>query len=203
MILKKFTDKKRRTKLSDKDSIKYLTYGSSFKSSMTASVGFKMVEFESQKDNTIEYEFQVDETSDPKKQLYDVIIGNDLLYNMGVNILFKEKQIQWNDDKIPLKEMGSVHNSNFCDMLHSMYVDSPLLQEAEERQDRMMDCNYSKVDIDALVADLDIDDSNKEQLRKTLRKFENGLFGGGLGELKNCKPAHIKLHPGAKVTARC
>ena len=59
MILKRFTDKKRRTKLSDKDFIKYETYGSSFKSSMTASVGFKMVEFEQQKNNTVEYEFQV------------------------------------------------------------------------------------------------------------------------------------------------
>ena len=107
--------------------------------------------------------------------------------------MFKEKQIQWNDDKTPLKEMASVHNSNFCDMPHSMYTDSALLQEAEERQDRMMDCNCSKVDIDVLVVDLDINDSNKEQLRKTLRKFEDGLFGGGLGELKNCKPACIKL----------
>ena len=49
--------------------------------------------------------FQVDETSDPEKQLYGVIIENYLLYNMGVDILFKERQIQWNDDKIPLKEM--------------------------------------------------------------------------------------------------
>ena len=55
MILKKFTDKKRQTKLSDKDSIKYLNYGSSFKLLMTASMGFKMVEFESQKNNTIKY----------------------------------------------------------------------------------------------------------------------------------------------------
>ena len=86
MILKKFTDKKRRTKLSDKGSIKYQTYGSSFKSSMMASVGFKMVEFETQKNNTIEYELQVDETSDPNSQLYDVIVGSDLLWNMGVNI---------------------------------------------------------------------------------------------------------------------
>ena len=55
MILKKFTDKKRQTKLSDKHFDKYLTYVSSFKSSITASVGFKMVEFESQSNNTIEY----------------------------------------------------------------------------------------------------------------------------------------------------
>ena len=67
-------------------------YGTSFKSSMTASVGFKMVAFESQPNNTIKYEFQVDETSDPEKQLYDVIIGDNLLYNMGINIMFKEKQ---------------------------------------------------------------------------------------------------------------
>ena len=94
---------------------------------MTASVCFKMVEFESQSNNTIECQFQVDGTSDPEKQLYDVIIRNDLLYNMGINILFKERQIQWNDDKIPMKEMGSVHDRDMCEMLHSMYTDSPLL----------------------------------------------------------------------------
>ena len=81
---------KQQTKLPDKDSIKYLTYGSSFKLSMTASVGFKMVEFKSQKNNTIKYEFQVDETSDPNKQLCDVIVGNDLLWNMGVIFYLKK-----------------------------------------------------------------------------------------------------------------
>ena len=93
--------------------------------------------------------------------------------------------------------MGSVNNREFYEMLHSMYTDSPLLQEVEEQQDRMIDCNYLKVDIDAMVADLDINDSNRIQLIKTLKKFEKGLFGGGLGKLKNCKPAHIKLKPSA------
>ena len=77
-----------------------------------------------------------------------------------------------------------------------MHTDSPLLQEAEERQNKMLECNYSKVNIDAMVNDLDIDNNNKEKLKKTLRKFEKGLFGGGLGTLKHCKPAHIKLKPG-------
>ncbi|OEU11608.1 hypothetical protein FRACYDRAFT_244725 [Fragilariopsis cylindrus CCMP1102] len=103
MILKQFTDKNRRTKLSKENTIKYETYGSVFHYSMTASVGFKMIEFENQKNQTIEYKFQVDETSNPRKQQYDVIIGNDLLWNMGINILFKEQEIHWNEDKIPLK----------------------------------------------------------------------------------------------------
>ena len=81
-------------------------------------------------------------------------------------------------------------------MLYSMYTNSHLLQEVEERQHLMLDCNYSKVDVDAMVADLDIDDSSKDQLRTTLQNFEKGLFGGGLGKLKHCKPAHIKLREG-------
>ena len=94
MILKMFTDKKRRTKLSNKDTVGYETYNSKFKSSMTASVGFKMVECEQHQNQTVEYEFQVDETNYSKnKQHYDMIIGNDLLWNMGINISYNEQQI--------------------------------------------------------------------------------------------------------------
>ena len=49
MILKKFTDANRRTKLSQSDTIKCETYGSTFKLSMTASVIFKIIEFEQHK----------------------------------------------------------------------------------------------------------------------------------------------------------
>ena len=67
--------------------------------------------------------------------------------------MFKEIKIQWNDDKIPLKEMGLVHDREFCDMLHSMYTNNPLLQEVEERQEKMMDCNYLILHIDRHVID--------------------------------------------------
>lgn len=197
MILKKFTETKRRIRLSKEDTIQYETYGSKFISSMTASVGFKMIEFEEHKHQTIEYNFQVDETSDPDKQAYDVIIGNDLLWNLGINILFREEEIQWENDKIPLKTIGAVRDKEVCEMLYSMHTDSPLLQEAEERQNKMLDCNYSKVDIDAMVSELDIDDNNKTKLRRTLKRFEKGLFGGGLGCLTTDKKAHVKLKPGA------
>ena len=83
-------------------------------------------------------------------------------------------------------------------MLHRMYTDSPLLQEVKEQQYGMMDCNYSKVDIDVMVADLESNDSNNNKLTETQRKFEKGLFGGDLNNLKNCKPAHIKLKPGVR-----
>lgn len=77
-----------------------------------------------------------------------------------------------------------------------LYSDRPILQEVEECQNMMTDCNYLKVDIDALVVDLDIDNSNREQLRTTLKNFEKWLFGGGLGKLKYSKPAYIKIKLG-------
>lgn len=39
--------------------------------------------------NDSKHGFQVDETFNPNKQAYDVIIGNDLLWNMGIDVLFK------------------------------------------------------------------------------------------------------------------
>mmetsp|Transcript_40146 Transcript_40146/g.40674 ORF Transcript_40146/g.40674 Transcript_40146/m.40674 type:complete len:134 (-) Transcript_40146:260-661(-) len=52
-----------------------------------------------------------------------------------------------------------------------------------------------------MVTDLDIEDSNKEQLKKTLRKFEHAwsfrCWRVTRHAIKNCKPAHIKLKPGA------
>jgi hypothetical protein len=198
MILKKFTNIKRRNKLSIEDTVIYETYGSTFKSSMTASVGFKMIEFNKHQHQTIEYEFQVDETKYSKqKQQYDMIIGNDLLWNMGINILYNEQQIQWNGDSIPLKSVGMLQSKDVCSMLYSIHTDCPLIKEAEDRQNKMLDADYSKVDISKMINNLEISDTSKSKLFKCLRRFENGLFGGGLGRLKNMKPARIKLKPGA------
>jgi hypothetical protein len=58
---------------------------------------------------------------------------------------------------------------------------APLLQEAEERQSRILDANYSKVDIKQYVSELaHLKTEEKKQLTETLRQFPV-LFGGGLG----------------------
>ena len=44
-----------------------------------------------------------------------------------------------------------------------------------------------------MIANLEIDNSNKDRLEKILCTFKNRLFGGGLGKLYNRKPDQIKL----------
>jgi len=77
-------------------------------------------------------------------------------------------------------------------MLYAIHTDSPLIKDMEERQNRVLDADYSAVDIPAMVNELDISSDSKIKLRRTLEKFPE-LFGGGLGRLKGVEPAKIVL----------
>ena len=105
IILKKFTESKRRIKQSKEDQIRYTTWGGSFDTHCKASVGFRLIEFEEKGKQTIEHEFQVDGTEYPKgkEPKYDMVIGNELLWNMGMVIDFKNEMLEWEGDKIPLR----------------------------------------------------------------------------------------------------
>jgi hypothetical protein len=75
---------------------------------------------------------------------------------------------------------------------------SPVLLEVEERQSRILDANYDKIDPDECVRGL-MNLSTKEQreLSKVLKKYPI-LFGGGLGKLR-IKPVHLTLREDAKL----
>ena len=78
-----------------------------------------------------------------------------------------------------------------------MTVDTPLLQEAESRQKRILDADYQAVDIDEYVSSLThLNDDEKQKLARTLRKYTR-LFGGGLGTL-NIKPIRLEISSDAK-----
>ena len=129
-----------------------------------------------------------------------MVIGSDLLWNMGVDILYSQERVKWLDDFIPLKRVNTLVDREMCEMLYSIHTDSPLIKEMEERADRILDVDYSKVDIPAMVNELDITEASKRKLITTLQKFPK-LFGGGLGKLTNMKPATIKLKKGSKPYA--
>ena len=66
----------------------------------------------------------------------------------------------------------------------------------EERQGRILDANYTKVNIDFMVDELDIKHSSKRGLKNAPKKYPT-LFGRGVG-LLDMKPVLIKLKQGSK-----
>ena len=199
IILKKFTESKRRTKLKPRDHIRYTTYGDTFNSTAKASMGLQFIEFEEKGKQTVEHEFSVNGTHYKHEPSYDVIIGTDLMWNMGVKINFREETLEWDGETLPLKIDGAIQDKRVSSMLYSMHLDSPILKDTEERVEKILDSDYSKVDIDEMVDGLDISRDTKRDLKKTLHKFPT-LFGGGLGTLVD-EEAKIVLKKDAKPHA--
>ena len=199
-MLKMFTDKNRRKRLPDFQSTTYKTYGGYFRPSCLASVQFKFIEFGLLKDRLVEYEVQVDELQQQKDTNYDMIIGSDLMDDLGIVLDYYDKVIRIKnpkyEDSIPMKKLGMLQCNKISQMIYDMHTESPVLQQEEERQSKILDCNYSKVDIQKLVSDLDLSRDSKRKLIKSLSKFQK-LFSGGLGKVELKKPIDIELEKGA------
>ena len=193
IILKRYTDRK-RLKDAGKSAVTYKTYGGSFTTQYSASVGFRLIEFSNSKQ--IKWDFQVDSTQQSGNVQYDMIIGSDLMAQLGIDIAYSTKEINWDGETIPMKTLGELAEKTKCEGIYFAHTQPPILQMEEERQQKILDADYTKVDIDAMVKGLDITRDEKRALIATLKKFPK-LFGGGLGQV-NIEPVTIELQEGIK-----
>jgi hypothetical protein len=82
-------------------------------------------------------------------------------------------------------------------MLYNAANEPDILQEAEKRQNRILDADYRKVEVDTFVQELKhLTMDEKQIVGKTLKKFPT-IFGGGPVML-NIKPVRLELTDGAK-----
>ena len=95
--------------------------------------------------------------------------------------------------------LGSMNDQELCDILNDLHKTSPMFQTEKERLEKVLDRDYSKVDIDNMVNNLDIVDTTKQKLKPTLKKYPT-LFGGGMGTL-DMRLVEIELKPDAKLYA--
>ena len=154
----------------------------------------KQLHFQEFGDEVSSHEFRVD--SQEMEGKYDMIIGSDITEEQGIDILYSNHCIVQDSVRVPLKLYRELSDVKYCERLYNMHTDSPILQQMEERQGRILDANYIKVDINDVMDGLDIQSSSKRSLKSTLKKFPK-LFGGGLGKL-DMKPVSISVKEGSK-----
>ena len=58
-----------------------------------------------------------------------------------------------------------------CDILYDLNTTSPMLQTEEERFGKILDMDYSKIDTNNMIDDLDIAKATKQNLKQTLKKY--------------------------------
>jgi len=75
-----------------------------------------------------------------------IILGRDVLEELGIIIDFKSKQITWDEISVPMRTMNAVQHDGY--FIH----DSNIIAEATARTTRILDAHYEAADIDDKIA---------------------------------------------------
>lgn len=95
-----------------------------------------------------------------------------------------------------MKTRGSLSDPKVAEFYYLAATEDPILQTTEERHEKILDVNYTKVDIDELVEQLRLSVDAKKQLTQLLKRHPT-IFGGGLGKL-DIDPVSVRVAPDAK-----
>mgnify|MGYP006200624585 CR=1 FL=1 len=134
----------------------------------------------------IEFSYHVTTT----KSRYQLIVGRDLLQELGISLDFKRQVMQWEDAEVPMKDVD-------CTLQTTFFIkESAAVQEATERITRILDAKYQPANLEEVVQkSTHLSESQQEGLLKLLKKYSS-LFDGTLGKWKG-EPYHIELKEGS------
>ena len=174
---------------------KWTTMGGEFVTNKCAKIQFKLPELSNSR--IIEWICHVDERTTPEKANYDLILGLDLINELKMVLDFENKVIKWQDMFMEMNSKQIVTNSAIAHLIYQMTQESMVIKQAEHRQAQILDANYSKLDMEALVQELEhLTAEQKIQLQEVLHDHPI-LFGGCLGCIK-IEPVHLAVKPDAK-----
>ena len=126
----------------------------------------------------------------PTLGAYDMIIGRDLMQELGIDIKFSTETVEWDGYTIPFKDSDANANEAYH------IAESQAVDESVSRIKRILDAKYEAADLDE-VADsaTHLTEEQRELLRQLLKKHEK-LFDGTLGKWKG-EDLHIELNDDA------
>ena len=108
---------------------------------------------------------------------YDLIIGRDLMADIGLDVLASNQTITWDDAAIPWRNIDSTTND-------ALFYDDNVMKPQEKdlkRLNNILDAKYQKADLDVSVEALEhLSSTEKIKLLMVLRKHKK-IFDGSLG----------------------
>ena len=133
----------------------------------------------------------VDDVTSPADTMYDMIIGTDLLSELGIILDFNEKTIKWEGNEVPMTPFTGQFQ-NYINEIYQDQLEPHIVKEALERTVKILDADYSAVNLSSIVKEYEhLNTSEQQKLIDSLEKYPS-LFQGGLGTL-NIKPIHLEL----------
>ena len=122
---------------------------------------------------------------------YDMIIGRDLMSELGVSLDFFHQKVKWQEAEIPMKLPDCTINSDF------FVQDNELLNSESDRIKQILDAKYEAADLKEIPDEaVPLSREERDQLYNLLMKYEK-LFDGTLGLWKG-KTLSLTLKPGVQ-----
>jgi hypothetical protein len=129
-----------------------------------------------------------------------MIIGHDLMSQLGIILDFDKQIMMWDESTIKMKEYKDLLdiNSPINEFYwHEEIYESQALIEASSCLKKILDAKYEPADLDKIAHNCDyLTDNEQMQLLSLLHRYQH-LFNSSLGTW-NAKPYNIELTPDAK-----
>jgi hypothetical protein len=137
---------------------------------------------------------------------YDMIIGRDLIMELGLDAKGCDLSIKWDDVAIPWRDMDSTVEDIYLAENH--FSRQPMEPEIKRMTD-ILDAKYTKANLEEIVKAADhLNYTERDALYKLIQKYED-LFDGTLGTFtgtpydiklkENVEPFHIRAFPVPKI----
>jgi hypothetical protein len=115
---------------------------------------------------TIEYEVYV--SGKDVNMNYDMIIGRDIMTELGIILDYDQLHSIWEESSVPMKQTNANIKQTF------RIQDSHVVDDTMERFRRILDAKYEPANLDQIVAQCNrLSNKQKEDLRKLLEKFKS------------------------------
>ena len=99
---------------------------------------------------------------------YDMIIGTDLMSELGLKLNFQDACVEWEDASMPFKDRDATFETAFP------VEDIGLVRESKDRIKRILDATYDKADLEKIAAECQhLNIEERESLLKLLAKYES------------------------------
>ena len=132
---------------------------------------------------------------------YDMIIGWDLLHELGIDIKFSTKTIEWGGVSIPMKSVDATKEDSICQI-----EDPPFITAETERMKTILDAKYEKANLEeVLAACKHLSEQKQASLLELFNKYEDifdSMLGHWAGEDYNVElvkpdvtPYHARAYP--------
>jgi hypothetical protein len=141
-----------RAHTNTKKRTKWKTLGGTFTTNYESLLDFKFPEISTSK--VVIWQAHVDDKTSSKEAAYDMIMVVDLMASIGITVDCEKRCIRWGGTEIPLKTRATLNNDEILHMLYNAANEPYVLQEAEKRQNRILDADYRKVVVDPFVQEL-------------------------------------------------